>query len=310
MSHRRRVLVLGGLGFVGRHLVNGLIGDGHDVTVTTRRPEVRADGRFRLDCVREGDPRRLACLIADTDWVFDLRARSAWQGGTADDFLRDNVLSARTLAEAMAETGCGKRLLYAGSGACYGQAALLPTPESAPLLGRDPYAASKAEAERLLLNAGDRHGFHVASLRLFNAYGPGTSPEHTVLGRFIALRRQGRPLPVTGDGSQGRDFIHVHDAARAFAAAAERAPPGAVLNLGSGCTTTVAELARLIGGPVEWLPPMPGVHTTQADISAIAGWLDWRPRITIEAGLKHVISAGGPGNHNDFAVDFPVIDGV
>jgi len=134
------------------------------------------------------------------------------------------------------------------------------------------------------------YGLQTVSLRYFNVYGPRLDPDGAyalVIGRFLKQRKEGKPLTIIGDGSQTRDFTNVGDVVRAniLAATSDKVGKGEGINIGAGRNVSVLELARMIGGPVEYLPPRPEAHDTLADISRARELLGWEPEVRFEDGV-------------------------
>ncbi len=198
------------------------------------------------------------------------------------------------VAEAARHNGVS-RLLYAASSSCYGIPDIFPTPESAAINPRYPYALTKYLGEQILLHWGQLYGVPVTSLRLFNVYGPRARTSGTygaVFGVFLAQKLAGKPLTIVGDGTQARDFTYVSDVVRAFLAAAERGRGGAIYNVGSGATVSVNRLVELIGtDQVVHIPKRPGEpDCTFADTARITAELGWRAQVTIEAGVAQLLA--------------------
>jgi len=184
-------------------------------------------------------------------------------------------------------------MVFASSSSVYGDPQVRPTPESALLDPLSPYAIDKLSGEyymRLFATAYGSRNMETVSLRYFNVYGPGASAEGSyplVMAHFLAQRLAGRPMTITGDGTQTRDFVHVWDVAWANMCAAEnpKVGKGEVINIGSGRSTSVNEIARMIGGPTKNIKKRHEPHDTLADISKARTLLGWEPTISIENGI-------------------------
>jgi UDP-glucose 4-epimerase len=138
------------------------------------------------------------------------------------------------------------------------------------------------------------HGIETVSLRFFNVYGPHLDPEGAyalVIGRFLKQRKEGKPMTITGDGEQSRDFTHVRDIVDAIVRSAEstRVGKGEVFNVGAGRNISINALAALIGGPVEHVAPRIEPKHTRADTTAIRTALGWTPTITLEDGIAELM---------------------
>lgn len=295
-----RCVVTGAAGFIGSHLVDRLLADGHDVAgvddlATGRLSNLsgaRKSRRFRFvkaDVSRPGPA--LDRAFKGARWVFHL-------AGLADivpsiehpeRYFKANVEGTFGALEA-ARKGGARRFVYAASSSCYGLARTFPTPEDAPIRPEYPYAMTKRLGEQLVFAAGELGTMGVVALRLFNVYGPRsrtTGAYGAVFGVFLAQRLAGKPLTVVGDGRQVRDFVFVADVVDAFVRAAASKVSGRAFNVGAGSPQPINKLAGLIGGPVVRLPKRPGEpDRTHADVSAIKRELGWRPKTRFEDGVR------------------------
>mgnify|MGYP001602511084 CR=1 FL=1 len=294
-----RVIVTGGAGFIGSHLADRLVADGHRVVAldnfSTGRPDTLAHlaghARVRLERVDVAEPDRLVPLFEAADWVFHLAALADIVPSIERplDYHRANVDGTAAVLEAARRAGV-KRFLYAASSSCYGIPDQYPTPEEAPLRPQYPYALTKLLGEQCVLHWGRVYGLPVVSLRLFNVYGRRSRTSGTygaVFGVFLAQKLQGRPFTVVGDGTQSRDFTFVSDVADAFVTAAESDVAGEVFNVGTGSPVSVNRLVALLRGDVVHVPKRPGEpDRTHADVRKIGARLGWRPKVSIEEGVR------------------------
>lgn len=288
----------GGSGFIGSHLTELLLAQGHSVVVIDNHSTGRRQNLSHLDGapglriveldIASGD---LAPHFEGIDWAFHL-------AGLADivpsieqpsAYFQANVVGTQRVLEAARQAVVG-RLVYAASSSCYGIPDRYPTPETAEIRPEYPYALTKRMGEELVLHWAKVYGLPAMALRLFNVYGPRSRTSGTygaVFGVFLAQKLAGRPYTVVGDGTQTRDFTFVSDVARAFVAAAESDVRGTSLNVGSGGTYSVNRLVELLGGPVVHLPKRPGEpDCTFADTSGIREQLGWKPEVTLEQGVE------------------------
>ena len=311
-----RYVVTGGAGFIGSHLTDALLADGHEVVVvdnfaTGRQKNLTAAQRSPRMTLCEldiaGDPAALAGAFAGAAGVFHL-------AGLADivpsierpgDYYRANVHGSFQVCEAARAAGV-RKIVYAASSSCYGIPAEFPTPETAATQPQYPYALTKELGEKLVLHWGRVYGLDTVSLRLFNVFGPRSRTSGTygaVFGVFLAQKLAGKPLTVVGDGTQTRDFTYVADVAAAFAAAMASGASGEIMNVGSGGTYAVNRLVELLGGEVVHIPKRPGEpDCTFADVRKIERLLGWRAETSLETGVARMLE------HIDDWRDAPVWD--
>ena len=302
MNDRRQAVVTGGAGFIGSHLVDLLLADGHEVIVldnfSTSRPQnlahLKDTPRLSLAQADVCDREKIAPHFKGADWVFHLAALADIVPSIErpTDYFRANVAGTESVLEA-ARAAKVKRFIYAASSSCYGIPDRRPTPESAEIRPQYPYALTKRLGEELVLHWGQVYGLPVVSTRFFNVYGPRarTSGAYgAVFGVFLAQKIHGQPYTVVGDGAQTRDFTYVTDVADALVRAAASDIRGEIFNVGSGKTYSVNRLVELLGGPVTHIPKRPGEpDCTFADISKIRRVLGWEPKISLEEGVKRML---------------------
>jgi len=299
MGNSRRTLVTGGAGFVGSHLVERLLQEGHEVIVldnfSSGRPENLEDLResrnltvYRVDVANYSE---IQPYFEEVDWVFHLAALADIVPSIQKPltYHRANVDGTVAVLEAARST-CVKRFIYAASSSCYGIPDQFPTPETAPIRPLYPYAVTKHMGEQYVLHWNKIYKLPCVSLRLFNVYGPRarTSGAYgAVFGVFLAQKLAGKPFTVVGDGTQTRDFTFVTDVVDAFVRAAESEIEGESFNVGSGSTYSINYLVSLLKGKAVHIPERPGEpKCTFADIRKISQTLGWRPRVSFEEGVR------------------------
>lgn len=297
-----KTIVTGGAGFIGSHLAELLINQGHEVIVidnlTSGREKnlesVSSSPKFKIANVDIRDVDSLRPYFDGVDWIFHL-------AGLADivpsiempaQYYSTNVTGTFNVLECAREAGV-KRFLYAASSSSYGIPEVYPTPENTPIKPQYPYALTKYMGEELVLHWAAVYKMPAVSLRLFNVYGirSRTSGAYgAVFGVFLAQKLNGKPFTVVGDGRQTRDFTYVTDVADAFLTAANSDVSGEAMNVGSGNHYSVNRLVELLGGPIEYIPRRPGEpDCTFADVSKIEKLLGWRAKVTLEEGVGRML---------------------
>lgn len=294
----KRTLVTGGAGFIGSHLVERLLADGHTVEIlddlSTGRKENIEDAltspnaRFHQVDVSRDD---LSPHVEDIDWVFHLAGRADLVPSIEDpmDYHRVNVTGTARLLEASRNADVD-RFIYTASSTCYGIPDETPTPETAEIRCEHPYAHTKRVAEEHVLHWSKIYDLPAISLRLFNVFGPRartTGAYGAVFGVFLAQKLAGEPFTVVGDGEQSRDFTFVTDVCDALVTAADAGVRGEIYNVGSGDHYTINYLVELLGGDKVHIPERPGEpDITFADISKIREELGWEPSVSFEKGVE------------------------
>jgi UDP-glucose 4-epimerase len=297
-------IVTGGGGFIGSHLVDALMALGRRVRVVdnfavgrrSNLAQYEGNPRFQLIEADVADGTAMRAAIRGADRVFHLAALADIVPSiqNPEGYFRANVDGTFSVLEA-ARAAEVRRFVYAASSSCYGVATVFPTPEAAPIDPRYPYALTKYLGEQQVIHWAKVYGLPALTLRLFNVYGPRARTSGTygaVFGVFLAQLIAGKPLTVVGDGTQTRDFTYVSDVVAAFLTAAESDLSGRCYNVGSDTTVSVNRLVELIGAEgVVHIPKRPGEpDCTFADISAVKRDLGWRPKISIEEGVKALLA--------------------
>jgi UDP-glucose 4-epimerase len=302
-----KALVTGGAGFIGSNLVDALIDDGAEVVVLDNLSTGFPDNVHERATLVQGDvadPDKLTEAMTNCEVVFHLAAHRAVLASVERPLETDraNVGGTLTVLVAARDAGVG-RVVYASSSSVYGGADLRPTPESAPLVPRSPYAVSKLAAEHYCRVFWELFGLETIALRYFNVYGPRQRPDSryaAVIPLFVDALRTRRHPEVHGDGKQTRDFTFVSDAVaanlRAASAPASRCA-GRVFNVAGGACHSLLDLLDLLGAiiGVEAAPThvaaRPGdVRDSQADITAAATALGHRAAVSFEEGLRRTVA--------------------
>jgi UDP-glucose 4-epimerase len=304
-SQAMKILVTGGAGFIGSHVVDAYLAAGHDVQVldnlaTGRRANVprgvnlhevdihsnqaeRIFDAFRPDVVNH-HAAQASVKLSTEDIVHDLEVNG---GGTA------------RVADLCVRYGVGKLIHVSTGGALYGEPVALPVNEDHPVAPISNYGVSKRVGE-LYVDLMERTcGLRATVLRYGNAYGPRQDPngEAGVVAIFLARMLAGKECTIDGDGEQAKDYVYVADLARANLLALDRGD-GQVFNIGTGQGTTVnaifTELQRATGStmPARFGPPRPGdVRKIWLDAHRAEAILCWKPEVTLAEGLAKTVAA-------------------
>lgn len=302
-----RCLVTGVAGFIGSHLAERLLVEGHEVwgidNFATYYPRAikernlaiaRSWHNFTLlpkDILTDD----LLPWLDGMDWVFHLAARAGVRPSWGHEFVsyvQDNVLATQRLLDALARVRCVRRFVYASSSSVYGEVRQVPLTEQLQPRPHSPYGMTKLAAEHLCALYQRNLGLPVVTLRYFTVYGPRQRPD-MALQRFCQAALTREPLSIFGDGTQRRDFTFVDDIVEATIRAATCATAsGEVLNIGSGVQTSLREVLALLEEvsesrlTIRYEPAHPGdVTETLADISRARQILGYTPQIPLRVGL-------------------------
>lgn len=308
----KRVLVTGGAGFIGSHLVEELISQGYHVTVLDDLSQGRREWIHKKANFFQGslaDKELCIKLCKQVDGVMHLAAMSRVAASLSEgpfgkdaiekiEFCTDqNIIGTQNLLTAAALAG-NKRFVYTSSSAIYGDG---PSPNRVgnPERCLNPYSYSKFVGEAMCGLFARHFGLSTVSLRLFNVYGlrqPRTGPYALVLGIFLERLVHNQTLIIHGTGEQARDFIHVDDIVSAFIAAYNSDVLDKVLNVGMGETHSVKELADLISKDQKQEARRPGdAEVTLADIEDTKRLLKWRPKVSFKEGITALKDAALKG---------------
>lgn len=308
-----RCVVTGGSGFIGSHLVDALISDGHQVVViddlsTGRRanlaPALEAGAELIELDIRERQALLDALTVARPEVVFHLAAQIDVRKSVADPAF-DASINVGGLANVLdgARAAGARRFVFSSTGgAIYGEGEgqSLPLPESAPLAPLSPYGQSKLAGEGYVALQERLFGLSGVSLRLGNVYGPRQDPlgEAGVIAIFCGLLLEGGSPTVFGTGDQTRDYIFVADVVAALLAAADSPVTGAV-NVGTGTETSVLTLVERLGALEPAIPFSPRlaqartgeVERISIDPARAAAELGWKARVSLDEGLELTVAS-------------------
>ncbi len=297
-----RSIITGGAGFIGSHIAEKILSEGHEVIVIDNLSNGRRENISHLinnphfsfvqeDITNYGE---ILPYFKGVDYVFHVAALADIVPSIVDPlkYHHSNVNGTISVLEASRSAGI-KKLVYAASSSCYGIPDIYPTPETAEIRPMYPYALTKYLGEQYVMHWSQTYGLPCISLRLFNVYGPRSRTSGTygaVFGVFLAQKLAGKPFTVVGDGTQTRDFTYVTDVANAFIKAALSDLSHEIMNVGSGGTYSVNDLVSYLKGEVVYIPKRPGEpDCTYADISKITKLLQWSPSITFYNGVMKMM---------------------
>jgi UDP-glucuronate 4-epimerase len=303
------ILVTGGAGFIGSHLVERLLNSGHSIVCldnfdtyydpALKRRNLSRALTHREFILMEGDIRDRdslqGCFAKRTiDAVIHLAARAGVRPSIANPglYYEVNVIGTLNLLEAMREHDV-RKLVFGSSSSVYGDSPDVPFSESAnvdhPI---SPYAASKKAGELLCHTYHHLYGFDIHTLRFFTAYGPRQRPD---MGIQIFIRNiiEGKPITLYGEGDSRRDYTFVGDIVQGIELSVGRVEGYQVMNLGESRTTTLLDLVRIIEtqlgkkAVINWQPSQPGdVQATYADIRKAGAILGYAPTVTVHEGIR------------------------
>jgi UDP-glucose 4-epimerase len=301
-----KVLVTGGAGFVGSHVVDRCLEAGHEVAVvddlsTGRRDNVSAAARLHVADIRSPalhDVFRAEAPAA----VVHLAAQASVSRSVANPHLdaEINVLGSINVLECCRRAGARRVVYVSTGGAAYGDTGVIPTTEDHPTRPVSPYGVSKVAAELYLGCWGALHGFRGIILRLANVYGPRQDPhgEAGVVAIFTDRLLRGEPCVINGDGLQTRDYVYVGDVADAALLALERSEVTGPVNIGTGVETSVVALFERLRaaaggrGEARHAPARPGEQRRSLlDAARARRDLGWTPRVTLDEGLRRTVES-------------------
>jgi nucleoside-diphosphate-sugar epimerase len=292
-----KIIVTGGAGFIGSHIVDALIESGYEVHIIDnmsagKEENINPKAVFhKVDIRDEGS---LIPLFKDVKYVFHEAAMPRVQY-SIENPIETNDINVNGLLNVLEACRLNnvKRIIFASSSSIYGDTEIFPTTENMKENPMSPYAAHKYIGEVYLKLYSKIYGLETVCLRYFNVYGPRLNPEGAyplVIGYFMKLLSEGKPLSITGDGKQTRDFVYVKDVANAnlLAMKSDKVGKGEVINIGGGVRSSINYIASLIGGETEHIVPRIEPHDTQADISKAKELLNWEPSMNLEEGIKEL----------------------
>jgi UDP-glucose 4-epimerase len=293
----KKVVVTGGAGFIGSHLADALVLKGYEVHIIDnlsngKKSNVNKKAKFHKADIT--DLAKIKPIIKGAKYVFHLAAlpRVQYSIEYPKETNDVNVGGALNVLIACKESGVS-RLIYSASSSAYGDQKIMPLNEEMKANPKSPYGLQKYVGELYAKMWSDIYGLETVCLRYFNVFGPRFNAEGAyslVIGKFLNQRLAGKPMTVTGDGKQTRDFTNVHDVVRANILASENpnVGRGEVINIGAGRNFSINDVAKLIGGEIEYIPARLEPKDTRADNSLAKKLLGWEPKVKLEDGIAEL----------------------
>ena len=296
-----RSVVTGGAGFIGSNLVDHLVKIGHKVTVLDNfvsgkkanlSHHKKKDVKIKRIDISKG--KNLEKYFNRVDYVFHLAGLAEIIPSIKNPkkYFNVNVLGTLKVLEA-AKKARVKKLIYAASSSCYGSPNKFPTSEKEKIDIKHPYGLTKFLGEQLVIKYATNFKMPNISFRFFNVYGPrlNMSGQYSaVFGNFLKQKKSNKPLTIVGNGKQTRDFIHVEDLIDAFVKVVKSRLVNKVYNLGSGKEVSINKIASLFGGKKTFVPKRPREpKRSLANISKIKKDINWKPKISIQEGIKRLL---------------------
>ncbi len=289
-----KILVTGGAGFIGSNLVDELVRQNHQVLVIDNLSNGKKENVNRKAKFYKADItniKQIRPIFKRVDYVFHLAALPRVQFSIEHPIESDAVNVRGTLNVLVASADAGvRRVIYSASSSAYGDQKTMPLKESFLANPKSPYGLQKYIGELYCKIWSEVYGLPTVCLRYFNVYGYRQSHEGAyalVIAKFLKQKLSGQMMTITGDGKQTRDFTNVKDVVRAnvLAMRSRKVGMGEVINIGAGKNQSILHVARLIGGPVKFIPARFEPRDTLADNKLAYKLLGWRPVVKIKDGI-------------------------
>ena len=302
-----KIIVTGGSGFLGTHMIRALQTAGHEVTNIDIRPS--KDPQVTTVIADIQDTQKMKTALAGADCVFHfaglIEAGESVKNPQA--FVDVNISGTVSILEAMRENNV-KLILFSSSAAVYGEPKKIPITEDDPTMPVNPYGMTKLAMEGLISSYVQAHKFTGVALRYFNLYGPEEhhEPESHAMPRFIKQIYEGKPVTVYGSGKHQRDYVHVRDIVDAHIKALAYAvtnqekyhyfnlstqKPSTVLEIAHSVTTALADLGIESKSSITHLPERPGDPLVlYADATKAQKLLGWEAKVSLETGIKQTVA--------------------
>lgn len=295
----KNILVTGGAGFIGSHLVEKLYKKNDIIVIDNLSTGRKENIKFFLDKINfvKADISKIHNIekfFKGIDIVFHLAALADIVPSIQNpiEYYNSNVTGTINVLKCSQKYKI-KKFLYAASSSCYGIPTKYPTPESQKLSPQYPYALTKLLGEQLVMHWSKLYKLNSISLRLFNVYGTRSRTSGTygaMFGVFLAQKLANAPLTIVGNGKQTRDFTYVSDVVEAFIKASNSKISGEIFNVGSGKTVSVNKIVSMLSKKKIYIKKRPGEpDCTFADIRKIKKFLKWKPKINIKLGIDLIL---------------------
>ena len=297
----KNVLVTGGAGFIGSHLVDELVKRKYNVYVidnlSNGKMKNLEESLNKIKFINDdiNNIYKYKKKLSKIDYCIHLAALADIVPSITnpDEYYHSNVSGTFNIINFLKNYRI-KKFIYIASSSCYGIPSTKKTNENSKIDIRYPYALTKKLGEDLSMHWNKVYNFPTISLRLFNVYGLRSRTSGTygaVLGVFLKQKLSHKPLTIVGNGQQTRDFIYVSDVVSAIIKSMNSKIKGEVFNIGSGKTHSINYLAKLIGGKKIFIPKRPGEpDSTHANIQKAKKFLDWKPSIQLKDGIRIILN--------------------
>ncbi len=296
-----KALVTGGAGFIGSNLVEYLASKKINVIVLDNlkngdlknlRKVKKKIKFYKTDITKM---KNLSKYMKKVDFVFHLAGLTELLPSIKNpsEYFNVNTNGTLRVLEACRKSNI-KKFIYVASASCYGDPKNFPISEAEKIKTSNPYALTKWIAEKMVIDWAKLYGLPSISLRLFNVYGKGLKKNGgygSVMKIFLEQKQKNKPFTIVGSGNQTRDFIHIGDVVKALYKASISKHIGEVYNLGTGKETSIKKLSQIFGGKRVFKLQRKGeINRSVANINKIKKDLNWKPQISVKAGVKLFIN--------------------
>lgn len=294
------IVVTGGAGFIGSHLVEELVRKKYKVIVLDNlstgnlKNLSRVKKKIKFIKCDLSLSNNLSKYICNAKYIFHLAglSKAAESFKKSKKYFKANIIGTKNILNSINPNKLQK-FIYTASASCYGNPKEIPTSERAKIKNLSPYAFTKWKSERNILNYAKKNNFQAISLRLFNVYGPRSpalSAYSGVISIFLKQRKKNLPLTIVGDGNQTRSFIHVHDVVSIMIKCSKSKITDEVFNVGGKETVTINNIVKLIKSKKKYMPKRKGdPRYSSANIKKVKKFFNWKPKISIRNGIKMLI---------------------